>query len=210
MPGKPAGGKQHLTVTIDSVEAGMTVPQGTFSADADAVIGKSFEMEISSIGKELDITGADVIKYSLGAAGERSIKPDFQAIFPDLAGKPLKAGDTWTTLDTLDIDEAGMKLQIISENLNTFEGMEMMEGMDCARISATSVGTVKGSGEQQGAPVAIDSNLEGKDLWFFAASGMLVKMTSDVSMGGTVTVGGAQGMSMPMKQQMKTETALVR
>jgi hypothetical protein len=203
MPGTPKDNKQPLTVTIDSLAASMTVPQGEFSADASQVLGKSFEMALSPLGKELDITGADVIQYSLGSAGTRSVKPDFQTIFPDLGGKPLKVGDTWATTDTADVDESGMKLQIAVDNLNTFEGFEDIDGLRCARIGTVSKGTIKGEGEQQG--------MKGADVWFFAPGpGLLAKLTSDVSMTGTVAVGGPQGMSIPMKQQMKTETILVK
>ena len=211
MPGEKKDVGQQFTVTVDSMEAGITTQQGDFSADAGPVLGKSFEMRLSPLGKESDITGADVIQYSMGSAGTRSIKPDFQALFPDLAGKPLKVGDTWTTTDTTDIDDSGMKLTIAIENLNTFEGYEDVGGLRCARIGTVSKGTVKGEGEQQGMKVALEGTMDGTDVWFFAPDpGLLAKMTSDVSMAGTVVVGGPQGMSIPMKQQMKNETVLIK
>jgi hypothetical protein len=211
VPAASKDGKQVLKVTIDSLAASMTVPQGEFAADAAQVLGKTFEMALSPLGRETDITGADVVQYSLGQAGSRSVKSDFQSIFPNLAGKPIKPGDTWTTTDTLDVDESGMKLQIITANLNTFEGFEDVAGLKCARIGTASTGTVKGEGEQQGMKVTLESTLTGTDLWFFApAPGLLAKLTSDVSMTGTVAVGGPQGMQIPMKQQMKTETVLVK
>lgn len=210
-PGEMKTAGQHLTVTIDSIDAGMTMPQGDFTADTAPVLGKTFEMTLSATGKELDITGADVIQYGVGPAGERSIKPDFQAIFPDLSASPVKIGDTWTNTDTVDVDEAGMKLRIASVYVSTFEGVEPLNGIECARIRAAVTGTVKGEGEQQGAPVVIDSQTEGTDLWLFALKlGTLAKYTSDLSMNGTVTVGGAQGMAIPMKQQIRTETVLIK
>lgn len=210
-PGAVENGNQRLTVTIDSLEAGMTTPQGDFTADPAAALGKSFEMTLSATGKELDITGADLIQYAVGAAGQRSVKPDFQAIFPDLPGNPVKIGDTWTTADTLDVDESGMKLKLATTYVNTFEGVETLDGVECARIRSATTGTVTGEGEQQGAPVVVDSKMEGTDLWFFAyKQGMLAKLTSELSMNGNVTVGGAQGMVIPMKQQMKTETFWVK
>jgi hypothetical protein len=203
--------KQTLTITVDSLLVSMTTPQGDFSADVSQTIGKSFDMVLTTLGQELEISGADLIQYSLGPAGSRSIKPDFQAAFPDLAGRPLKAGDTWTNTDTTDVDESGMILKIVTENLNTFVGLEDLSGMKCARITTTSKGTVKGEGEQQGMKVVLDSQLDGTDIWFFAPDrGLLAKLTSDVSMSGTVAVGGPQGMSIPMKQQMKTEVVLIK
>jgi hypothetical protein len=211
VPGEITDGKQHLTVTVDSLDAGMSGPQGEFSAETGPDLGKSFDMHVTTTGREMDITGADVIKYGLGSAGERSIKPDFQSIFPDLAGRPVKIGDTWATQDTLDMDEGEMKIHVVSENVNTFEGIEIVAGMECARIGVISKGTVKGDGVQQGTPVVLDATSEGKDTWFFAhKSGMLARLISEVSMSGAVKVGGDQGMSIPMKQTMTTETEFVK
>jgi hypothetical protein len=210
-PGAMKDNKQTLTITVDSLLVSMTTPQGDFSADVSQTIGKSFDMVLTTLGQELEISGADLIQYSLGPAGSRSIKSDFQTAFPDLAGRPLKAGDTWANTDTTDVDESGMILKIITENLNTFVGLEDLSGMKCARITTTSKGTVKGEGEQQGMKVVLDSQLDGTDIWFFAPDrGLLAKLTSDVSMSGTVAVGGPQGMSIPMKQQMKTEVVLIK
>ena len=193
------------------MQAGLTTPEGGFTADVSSVLGRSFEMYLSTVGKELDITGADVIQYSLGAAGQRGVKSDFQTIFPDLAGSPVTIGGTWTTTDTIDVDESGMVLKIASESLNTFEALESLNGIECARIRTTTTGTIVGEGEQQGALAKIDTQTEGTGLWYFDhQSGMLAKWISDLSIKGTVTVGGAQGMQIPMNEQMKTETSLVR
>jgi hypothetical protein len=210
-PGEVKNGKQALSIRVDSLSLSLTTPQGDFTADASQTVGKSFDMALTAVGEELDITGAELVQYSMGPAGQRDVKSDFQSIFPNLAGKPVKIGDTWTVSDTTDVDEGGMKLTIITDNVNTFAGYEDVDGIQCARITTTSKGTVKGGGEQQGMKVTIDSTLDGNDIWFFAADrGLLAKITGDVAMAGTVQVGGAQGMSIPMKQQMKTGLVLVK
>jgi hypothetical protein len=210
-PGEVADDKQHLVVTIDSLEASITSPQGEFTADAGAALGKSFTMLLSGLGEETDLVGADVITYSAGSAGEQSVKPDFLSIFPDLGGAPVKIGDTWTTQDTVDIDQGGMKIRIISTNVNTFEGLEPVAGMECVRVGVVTTGTVTGEGEQQGSPVVLESTSSGNDTWFFAPKGgMLAKLISETSVAGTVKIGGEQGMSIPMKQTMTTETVFVR
>lgn len=211
MPGDFKGNQQQMTVTIDSMEADIGTPQGPFTADAATVVGKSFEMYLSTLGKELDLSGADAIKYSIGAAGERSILPDFQGIFPDLGSAPVKVGDTWTVRDTTNIDEGGVALAITTETVDKVEGFESVGGVDCARITGTVTGQAKGAGEQQGTQVGIDSKMSGTETWLFAYKlGRLVKFNSEMSMDGAVTLGGPQGMSMPMKQQIQTEMVSVK
>jgi hypothetical protein len=211
VPGETQQGKQALTVKIDSLEARMTTPQGAFTADTAPAIGKTFEMALTAMGKEMDIVGADLVQYSLGTAGQRSVKPDFQAIFPDLAGRSLQVGDTWTTADTVKTDDSGMAVTIVTQSVNTLAGFEEIGAMRCARITTLTTGTVTGEGSQQGAQIALESVTDGADTWFFAADkGLLVKLTSEARINGTVTVGGQGGMKIPTKQQMTTEMALVR
>jgi len=211
MPGEIKNNKQQMTVTIDSMQAQVTAPQGSFTADVSPVIGKSFEMSLSMTGKELDLSGADLLQYSIGQAGQRTVKPDFQSMFPDLSGTPVKVGDTWTIRDTTYVNESGLALTIMTESLDTLEGFETVGGVECARIRGVITGTATGAGEQQGTQIAIDSKMNGTEVWLFAyKAGRLTKFDSDVSMDGTITLGGPQGMNMPMKQAMKTETVFVK
>ena len=211
VPGETKEASQRLAVRMDSLEASLKAPQGEFTADTGPAIGKTFEMSLSVLGKELDITGADLIQYSLGSVGQRSIKPEFQSMFPDLAGRPLQIGDTWTTTDTVNTDESGMALVIVSQSTNTLAGFEDIGGIRCARITTVGTGTVKGEGTQQGAPVVLEAATEGADTWFFSTElGLLVRMTSELKAGGTVTVGGPGGMKIPTKQQTTTEMVRVK
>jgi len=51
-------------------------------------------MVLSPLGAEVDVSGAESITYQF-ASGPRSVAPGFKVFFPDLAGKPVKVGDTW-------------------------------------------------------------------------------------------------------------------
>lgn len=95
---KPKGMKEeHLSlgVTIDGFKLSIDSPQGAMSADASSLLGKSFDMVLSSLGKEIDTSGASSLQYDLGAGGRRNIAAGFQAFFPDLPDHPVKTGDTW-------------------------------------------------------------------------------------------------------------------
>ncbi len=55
---KPKGLKENnhlLHVTIDSMSVDISSPQGDLSPDLSSVIGESFEMVLSPLGKELDV-----------------------------------------------------------------------------------------------------------------------------------------------------------
>jgi hypothetical protein len=210
----PKGGKDdayEIEITIDAMDASMTSPQGELSADVDAAIGQSFTMTLSRLGKEIDVAGAEAITYSAGPQGERNLSGDFQAVFPDLPEARVGIGDTWTTQDTISADEGGISIRITSESVNTVVGFEPVVGLQCAKVTAEVTGEIKGEGEQQGAQVSFEGTLSGTETWYFAyEEGVLVETSSDIFTNSTIQVTGPQEMTIPMKQKMSMDTALVQ
>lgn len=201
----------QLEVTIDSMSINITSPQGDLSPDMSTVIGKSFDMTLSILGKEMDLSGADSIKYDSGPGGKRSISADFQAIFPNLAGRPVKIGDTWTTKDTITEKSDNGEVRINLESVNTLEGFETVNGLECVKITAEVTGTLDGEGYEQGMDLTFKGEIKGTDTWYFAyMKGIFVKMITDVSTEGTITTSGAQSMTIPMTQEMKIEVKLIK
>lgn len=204
-------GNLLLGVTIDSMSMNISSPQGDLSPDVSTVLGKSFDMTLSPLGKELDVSGAETIEYDMGAAGTRNMGSNFQAAFPDLAGKPVKIGDTWTSTDTITEKTDEIEVRINFESVNTLEGFETVDGLECVKVTADVTGTIVGKGEQMGMQLAIEGEVQGKGAWYFAyKEGFLVKDTGNIFTDGTITTSGAQAMTIPMKQEMKMETKLVK
>ena len=201
----------QIEVTVNSMDAGASTPQGDFTADTEPTIGKSFHMSLSYLGKEVAVSGADEIMYGLGPQGERSIGPDFAAFFPDLPGRPIKIGDTWTSQDTIPASEGGAELLVISENLNTLEGFETINGMKCVKVTAVVTGSLTGEGEQMGAPLTFSGTMEGTETWYFAhEDGIFVKSSARIATTASVEVGGPQQMTIPMTMNMTMETELIK
>jgi hypothetical protein len=204
------GMNHRIRVTVDTLEVDIAGPQGNVSADAAPVLGKTFDMTLSPLGKESDLAGAKALKYDRGSGETISLAADFQGAFPDLAGHRIKMGDTWTTRDTLKVDESGGEIVIMLESVNTLAGYETVNGMECARITAVVVGSITGEGEQNGAQLEFDGTFEGNETWYFAyEEGLLVKIISDQNVLNTVKVSGPQNMEIPVNQTMKFETVLL-
>lgn len=202
---------QLLGITIDSMVISIDSPQGEISPDMSSVEGKSFDMTMSALGKELDLSGAESIKYDLGQAGKRDVATNFQAVFPDLADRPVKIGDTWASKDNITEKIGSGEIKISLESLNTLEGFETVDGLECAKITAKITGTLEGGGDQGGADLAFKGDIEGTETWHFAyKEGLFVKQIADVFTKGTVSVLGPQEMSIPLAQNMKIETKLIK
>ena len=201
----------QLGITIDSMSISIVSPEGDLSPDLSSVIGKSFDMTLSPLGKELELSGAESIQYDTPSEGKRSIASDFQAIFPNLAGRPVKIGDTWTSTDTITEKSESNEIQINKENVHTLKGFETVDGMECVKITAEVTGTLQGAGEQQGMDFDIEGEMKGTDTWYFAyKEGIFVKMISTAVVEGLIEVGGPQGMSIPMTHDVKVEIKLTK
>lgn len=204
-------GNHLLLLTVDSAETDVKSPQGNFSPDMSSVFGKSFHMTLSPLGKELKMSGADSITYSMGQSGERSLTSNFQTIFPDLADKPVKIGDTWTTNDTINIKEGGMEMRMTFVSVNTLQGFETVDWHECIKVTAKSTGYLDGEGEQMGANLYLEGDIESKDVWYFAyKEGIFVKSISDGITEGNISVTGPQKMTIPMTMETKFETKLIQ
>jgi len=206
--GKGAKDKNLLmSVTIDDMAISATGPQGDMSPDMASVKGKSFDMVLSPLGAEVDVTGAEAISYAI--AGEsRNLASGFKTFFPDLPGKPVKVGDTWPATASIEEKTGGMTIKIDLQYVHTLEGFETIDGVECARIGSQVTGTITGSGSQMGQDLTFAGTTKGKDVWYFAVKeGHYAKANSDMTTEMSIDVAAA-GMTIPVTQTTKSEIKL--
>jgi hypothetical protein len=196
-----------LGVTIDDISASMTGAQGDMSPDMTSIKGKSFDMVLSPLGSEVDVSGAEAITYSI-ATETRNLASGFKAFFPDLPGKAVKIGDTWPSSDAIEEKTGSMTIQIQLQNVHTLEGFETVDGMECARVSTQVTGTISGSGSQMGQDMTFSGTSKGKSVWHFAVKeGIYVKAASELTTEMSVDVSSA-GLTIPVTQTTKSEVKL--
>lgn len=197
-----------LGVTIEDKTMSMTSIQGDMSPDLTSVKGKSFDMVLSTLGAEVDVSGAEAVTYDL-ATGTRSVANDFKVFFPDLPGKPVKIGDSWPSTYAIAEKAGPADMRLDFQLVNTLEGFETVDGLECARIKANVTGTISGTGSQQGLEMIFGGTHQGTDVWYFAVKeGLFVKSTSDLATDMTISISGPQNMTIPAKSTRKFETVL--
>lgn len=206
---KGTKGKDYLlSASIDDMAITATSSMtGGLTPDVSSVKGKSFDMVLSPLGVEVDVAGAEAITMTI--EGEtRSMANAFRLFFPDLPGKAVKVGDTWPATNAITETAGAMTIRIEQQLVNTLEGFETIDGMECAKVSAEITGTVSGSGNQMGQELTFSGKMTGKMIWFFAVKeGIFVKESSDTTSQISVDVPAA-GMTIPMTQTAKAEVKL--
>lgn len=197
-----------LGVTIDNMSMTITGPQGDMSPDMTALAGKAFDMVLSPLGQEVDVSGAEALTYEM-ATGTRNLATTFKLFFPDLPGKPLKIGDTWPSSAETDEKTGVLDLRLSIQNLNHFEGLETVDGVECARIRSDVTATMTGTGNQQGMDMVFSGTGQGTDLWYFAVTdGIYVNSNFELKMDMVITV-SAMGMTIPVTTTRKGTVHLV-
>ncbi|HPW17577.1 MAG TPA: hypothetical protein PLP83_04255 [Candidatus Aminicenantes bacterium] len=203
----PKGKDLLLGVTVDDMTMSVTGAQGDMSPDLSPLKGKSFDLVLSPLGSEIDVTGAEALEYSI-ASETRNLGNEFKQFFPDMPGKPVKIGDTWPSNVSIEERMSALTVRIDLQYVNTLEGFEAVDGMECARIGARMTGTISGSGNQMGQDVTFTGTTKGQDVYHFAVKeGVFVKAVSESTAEIAVDVPAA-GMSIPMTQSTKGEVKL--
>jgi hypothetical protein len=200
-----------MEVTIGDVKIEVkSAMAGNMTPDTSSMKGKTFTMKLSSLGEESDFKRTESLKYSMGMAGERNLQSTFRDIFPNLPDKPLKTGDTWDHKGDTTTKEGAINIHAISETVNTFAGLEVVDGIECAKITAKTSATFEGKGKQMGSDLVIKGESKSNSTWYFDyKTGVFVKRTSISSSLGSVKV-VAQNMDLPMKTESKSEVILVK
>lgn len=199
-----------LGITVDDMKIAVKSMMGDMTPDMKSVIGKDFEMTLSSLGKEIKLSGAKSLTYSLGMLGDRNIDSAFKSIFPDLSNKPVKIGESWTTKEVVKDEGGGMNVTVAMENINTLEGLETVNGMECVKIVSKATGTLSGEGQQGGQELTVKGEIKGSSTWYFAyKEGVFVKSTGQSTSKGSVEV-VAQNMTLPMTSVSKSEISLIK
>jgi len=198
-----------ISVTLDGMKIQARSPQGEEIPALGHIPGKSFDMSVTRLGKETDASGAAAITFVTGTVS-RDLSSRFQAFFPDLPDKPVKPGDTWPSQDSVTEKSSSGDILITVNHVNTLDGLETVDGVECARIKTESKGTLRGNLQEGGADLALEGTVAATVTWYFAVKeGFLVKSDSKGSVAASVTVAQAN-MTIPVSGESTEEVRLVK
>lgn len=187
-----------LEVRIDTMSQSMDSPQGSAGGTVTEAAGKVFSMVLSPSGKEIDLTEAKQIVINTDGFGPTDASKPFIEFFPDLPTGSVNPGYTWTSIDSLDNRTAisGEKVTVNSEN--KFDGFEVVNGVNCAKISSLISGKRIQNVQTQGMDLVVNGTYTGtRVVYFLVTEGYFLKETTTTKLTGMIDI-TSQGMSFPI------------
>ena len=178
-------------------------------ADTKNLQKKTFLMTLDEYGDEGELVGNDDLIYNINRIGEQSLAPDFVDFFPDLPGRPLHVGESWTETDTLDLSDHGVHTQLVNKNKNKLAGYALIRDHECAMIKVEYLGLLKSINYSEGEEYITTAEIKGTYTCFFDYQrGQFVRMISEgEGKGESVPQGRMQG-TVPLTQEYYLEVNL--
>lgn len=206
--GVKSGGKQDsnlkLDIEIDTLGQTNESPMGNYGGAVAEVKGKTFSIIISSEGRVVDNSGATGLVYSTEGGGENNMSQTFSEFFPVLPSKEISPGETWSSTDSLTTKSPSMTMKTIDSTVNKFEGIETVDGIECAKISTQHSGIMSMNVQSQGNDIFIKGPFTGTSEFMFAIrEGYFIKLTSATKVNGNLEMTSPQEMSFPIVLDMK-------
>ena len=200
-----------MTITIDDMTLRLASPRGENTLEVEKIRGQSFDLTVSPLGEALDVGRAAEVTYFLGGAGEQGIDNDFRVFFPGLPEGPVRVGDTWSHESGLPGKSFNPETSIKMTSVNTLQGFETIDGMECAKITSQFTGELVTEGESRPGMAINGGSAEGSGVWYFAyKEGLLVKANRTVSAMTEIAMGDPSVPLVPAVEETKIEIGLVQ
>jgi len=203
----------RATLTLDTLGMTFDIVPEDMTVDLAPWIGKKMGLILSPTGEETFV-GIDTlpdIRFDQISDETFNIQSLLRNPFPDLPSHPIKIGDTWQGGGRYSQTQRHIDTEVTTHSTNTLEDIDILNGLECLIMKTKMTGTLDGSGKQMGMDVVFEGDLESTTTWYFAhETGTLVKLISDQFMEGTIAVAGQVDMVVPMTQQTRIVSQLLR
>jgi len=197
-----------LLVTIDSMYMHINHANGEIIPDFSEIQGKSFNMTLTNHGKEGNMEEASEIWYTVASGEKDNLATKFSSLFPNLPENPVKAGNQWTTYDTIHIKDENKDALLIFENIYTFNGFETYKGYECVKASSIVIGTIFSQARAEGMDLITNMDITGTGTLYFAyKDGLLIEESINSKSVGELV---APEATIPITRDIIIRTTLIK
>jgi hypothetical protein len=205
-----AGSNFKISVTVDTMAQTVDSPAGFNGGAIPAIAGKSYNVVISPDGKIIDNSEAKNVTYSIVSGGTGDAVQITDNFFPVLPAGNLKPGYTWTAEDSTNSSTSTMNTLGTVKSENTFEGFELYNGVNCAKITTVLTGTRVMKTQAQGMDIKITGPYTGTMTVYFAPSaGYFIRQDVETKLTGTIDITAPDAMSFPLVMEIIVKKEVV-
>ncbi|MBN2862396.1 MAG: hypothetical protein JXN62_04480 [Bacteroidales bacterium] len=198
-----------LEISIDEMSQNIESQGGNYGGPITDISGKVFTISLTNKGKETDLSEAKAITYNPSSGGATDLSASFSDFFPDLPSADVIPGDTWNAYDSLNIITESSSMNTKTKFEAKYEGNEIIEGVECAKISYNLSGTQTIFTESEGYDVKVIGPFTGTAVLFFSPElHYFIRYSSTINMKGNVEVLGMD-MIIPIDMEITSETKVV-
>jgi len=195
----PSGSNFKIAVTIDTMSQTVDSPAGFTGGAIPDIAGKSYNVVISPDGKVIDNSEAKNVTYPIVSGGTGDAVQITDNFFPVLPADKIKPGYTWTSEDSINSNTSSMATLGTVKSENTFEGYELYNGINCAKITSVLSGTRLMKTQSQGMDIKVTGPYTGSMTVYFAPStGYFLKQYVTTKLTGTIDITAPDAMSFPL------------
>jgi len=211
---KPAGRQDSnliLEITADTLGQSVESAMGVSGGPVKEIKGKVFNIVINSTGQEIDISEAEEVEYNVEGSGSTNLAQTFMEFFPLLPAHPVKTGDIWNISDSVRGETTAIVTNSKVNSVDKLEGIETIDGIECARISSTHTGTMEMDVNNQGMEIKMKGAVTGTGVLLFAIKeGYFIKQTVNSKVTGTLEITSPENMNFPMVMEINSVNEAIR
>jgi len=200
-----------LEVIVDTIGQNTESPMGSTGGAVKEVQGKVFTIVISPLGKDVDITEAEKIVYNVEGSGESNLSETFINYFPELPENPVKAGDTWSSNDSVTTSTTSMSMKNVAISAYKFEGFETVGGVECAKISSVMTGNRVMSIHSNETDFVLKGPFTGTAEFFFSVrDGYFIRQVVNSRMTGNMDMTYPEAMTFPVVMEINSINEVIK
>ena len=200
-------GNLKVNITVDSLTMSINAMGGLTNSRVREIENKSFNMIIAPTGRVVDLSEAENIKFNVESQGITNLSQSFNDVFPVLPDKAVSPGDTWSSVDTVRSSASTASTLHVLESRYRYDGVEKVNGIDCAKISSTITGRSQTQAQSMGMDIFYSGPVTGQVVTYFAIKeGYFLKQDVSTTLNGEIEISGAENMAFPITVDTKTTT----
>ncbi len=204
-------GNVEMLILVDTIKTKVKTQVPPLDTTFVVPIHLKFKQVLDKYGKGISFEFLNEKDLNLLGMGDRRIDKRSYAhtvVFPE---RKVSKGDSWEFSYTDTTSSKDGQTIVKTHGRYTFDGVEKVNDIECARLILNSDFSISGQGVVQGMNYGLEG--EGKNtgkIWVDLKSGLLVRSetTSEIEM--AMGISGQVEMTIPMSQKIVTTVSLVK